>query len=334
MRERTRVLTELKLAAGKTWSAWRGYPATRRALLAARPGPPILVTGMYRTGTTWVGAMLAPAGLWHLHEPFNPNRRMWREELVFAEPDTPRRDVDAFVRRLLQGGHRAALRLPRAGHRFAPLRLLPFAPRRVLVKDPSAALLSEYLVRRHGMRAVVLFRHPAAVVSSLLRLGWPTGELVARLLSDEALMEGPLARARVSMTEAANRRDAISGVVLYGCVATMLWTFTERNPESMIRLQFEDLCADPIGAFRALFQWLDLDCDERVARVHERLTGGAGPGVDDPHGVVRSSADMRWVWRERTAAADLSAVRELWERFDVPLYRDPSHWTRGVEVAG
>ena len=82
------MLATVKLAAVRAWSAWRGFPTVRRALLAVSPGPPVLVTGVYRSGTSWAGAMLAPAGLWHLHEPFNPNRGLWRDELPFADPAT------------------------------------------------------------------------------------------------------------------------------------------------------------------------------------------------------------------------------------------------------
>ena len=36
-------------------------------------GPPILVTGAHRSGTTWVGKMLALApGIGYVHEPFSP----------------------------------------------------------------------------------------------------------------------------------------------------------------------------------------------------------------------------------------------------------------------
>ena len=325
------MLTAVKLAAGQAWSAWRQYPAARRALLTTRPGPPILVTGPYRSGTSWVGAMLAPAGLWHLHEPFNPNRGLWGEELAYADAGAPRAALDAFVHRLVRGGHRGALRLPRSRRWYAPLRLLPIRPKRVLLKDPSAAFLSEYLVRRHGMQAVVLFRHPAAVASSLLGLGWPTGELVQRMLADEALMEGPLARMRTSMAEAASRRDALSAAVFHGCVAHVLWWFSERNPEAMIRLSYEELCRDPEGGFRRLFQRLGLDRSDRSARVHGRLTAGAASGEYDPFGVVRASAAMPGTWPGRMRGSDLAVVRDVWERFEVPLYRDAAEWDPAIK---
>ena len=321
------MLSGVKLAAAQAWSAWRAYPAMRRSLLAARPGPPILVTGVYRSGTTWVGSMLAAAGLWHLHEPFNPNRGLWARELEYADPDRVRPAIDDFVARLLGGGHRAALRLPRSRRWFMPLRLLPLRPNRVLIKDPSAALLTEYLVRRHEMCALVIFRHPAAIVSSFLRLDWPTGALVGRLLAEEALVSGPLAGQTSSMEEARGRRDAFSGAVLCACLAGVLWRFAERNPGSICRLSFEELCRDPIGGFRALFERLDLAYDERTRGVHLGLTGG-GAGDEGEHGVVRASSDVAWRWRARLVPADLEVVRDVWGRLGPPLYRDPEVWRR------
>lgn len=321
------MLAPLKLAAGQAWCAWRRYPAARRDLAAARPGPPILVTGMYRSGTTWVGAMLAPAGLWHLHEPFNPNRGLWRDELAYARSGYPRPDIDELVRELLRGRHRELLRLPHAGRWFTPLRLLPLRPTRVLLKDPSAALLSEYLVRRHGMRALIVFRHPAAVAASFLRLGWPTGALVKRLLSSRPLMEEWLAPVEPLMAAAIGRCDTTSGAILYGCVATVLWGFANRNPDSMTRLSFEDLCRDPESSFRALYRTMGLAYGDRPLREHARLSaGGSDPAQERPYGVVRTSAAVAGRWRADVPVAQQDAIRETWERFELPLYREAADW--------
>ena len=274
-----------------------------------------------------MGAMLAPAGLWHLHEPFNPNQGLWHDELAYAPADAARPAVDDLVAGLLRGRHRAVLRLPNAGRWFTPLRLLPLEPRRVILKDPSAALMAEYLVRRHDMRALLLFRHPAAVVCSFLRLGWPTGALVERLLSSEALMDDWLHVMAPSMEEATGRRDALSGAVLYACVGKVLFGFSKRNAESMTPLSFEDLCEDPVGRFRTLFEKLDLSYDDRAREAHARLSAGRGSAREErPHGVVRPSASVALRWRSEVSDANLATIRDVWERCDLPLYREPADW--------
>lgn len=321
------MFATVKLAARQAWSAWRRYPSVRRALLAAPPGPAILVTGVYRSGTSWAGAMLAQGGLWHLHEPFNPNRGLWQHELAYADAALPQPAIDDLVAQLLGGRHRAAvLRLPRSGRWFMPLRLLPIRPRRALIKDPSAALLSEYLVRRHGMQAIVMFRHPAAVVGSFLRLSWPTGSLVALLRANRPLMDGPLSDAAGAMEEAVGRADAYSGAVFCACLADLLWRFTERNPETMIRVSFEELCRAPIDGYRALFERLGLEYDGRVHRVHDRLSSGEAGAGEGEYGVARRSSSIADRWRSHVPADDRDTIRRVWERLGPPLYRDANDW--------
>ncbi len=320
-------LAPWKLAAGQAWSAWRRYPEIRRSLASTSPGPPILVTGMYRSGTTRGGAMLAAAGLWPLHEPFNPNQGLWEEELAYAPADRARPDVDRLVGRRLRGRHRRILRLPGAGRWFAPVRWAPFAPRRILLKDPSAALLSEYLARRHGMRAVVVFRHPGAVVSSFLRLGWPTDALVRRLLESPALMRDWLGGFAATMEAATATPGARAGTVLYACVARVLLGFADRNAERMLELRFEELCADPRERFRALHRALELPYADRVRAAHARLTGGGSRAEESrPYGVVRSSRGIPDRWRAERTAAETAAIQDAWESFELPLYAEPSDW--------
>ena len=329
------MLSPLKLAAGQAWAAWRRYPAARRELVSAPAGPPILVTGMYRTGTSWTGRMLAAVGLWHLHEPFNPNQGLWRDELAYAPADTPWPAIDALVTELLRGGHRSVLRLPHAGRWFTPLRMLPLHPGRVLVKDPSAALMSEYLVRRHGMRALVLFRHPAAVAASFVRLGWPTGRLVAGLRASKSLMDDWLEPYATRMEAVSGRHDWSSGTVLYACVARVLLGFADRNPGAMRRICFEDLCADPPKEFAGIYRWLDLPWDDRFHETHLALSAKDGDRASErPHDVVRSSAEVAQRWRADLSGPEVDTVREEWERFDLPLYRESGAWRRDAESLG
>jgi hypothetical protein len=94
----------------------------------------------------------------------------------------------------------------------------------------------------------------------------------------------------------------------------------------MIRLSYEDLCRDPEAGFRRLFDRLGLDHGACVARVHARLTAAAAPREDDAYGVARPSEAMAGRWRGRMRESDLAVVRKVWERFEVPLYRDSADW--------
>ncbi|GAA3876756.1 sulfotransferase [Tessaracoccus defluvii] len=133
---------------------------------------PILVTGVPRSGTTWVARLLAlgPGLALAGREPMNPRGRQYGlgGTLVgwtrLVEP-TPRQ-VRAL--RLAYRGLNP-FTFSRYGHRqwAAPL------PRtRVVIKDPFALLSIPAVVRATGAVVVLVYRHPGALLASYRRMGW------------------------------------------------------------------------------------------------------------------------------------------------------------------
>ena len=324
------AVASVRRVLGRSRAAWRRYPELRRRVRESRPGPPILVTGMYRSGTSWIGTMLAAPGIWHVHEPFHPRRGLWHKELPYPGDDDLA-GIDVLVDRILRGRHRRALRMPHSHHWFLPVRLLPQRPRRVLIKDPSAALISEYLTRRHGMQTLVVFRHPCAVAASLVRLHWPTGRLVGGLLESKGLTRDWLGPMTGLMRDARGRRDVFSGAVLYACIARVLDGYLRRNPEGMRALVFEELSADPIARFRELYASLGLPHDREVIERHRRLCFPEVPVSGGPHGVRRRSADMAQGWKTELAPEDVATVRSVWEAAKIDRYAEPGCWMEPPE---
>lgn len=315
-----------KLTAGLLRDAWLAYASTRRTLAAVPSGPPIFLTGTHRSGTTWLAKMLAASGIWYVHEPFNPNKRRWSEAFTYRRPDMRDERVDALMQDVLGGGFRAALNLPHAAHPWMPLRLLNPQMSRMMVKDPLACLLTAYLTRRFSLQTLILFRHPAGFVSSVSRLGWPRGEFLRRFLADEMLMDDHLAPYRALIEKHANEDTIASAAVLHGALTAVLWRFAQDGVGRP--LQFETLCADPVGQCALLFRDIGLPYNENVRLQHVRLCHGeARPtGSYHPHAVVRNSMAMTDSWRHQLPRADVRTVRDVWERFNVPLYRDDADW--------
>jgi len=135
--------------------------------------PPILVTGLPRSGTTWLARELATARNTSLpgREPMNPRHGQFAlggslsgwARLGPNPGDRQRRTLG----RVYQGLE------PRTYGRYgvrawaAPL---PWV--RVIIKDPFALLSLPAVTEVTGARAVVLFRHPAALLASYRRMGW------------------------------------------------------------------------------------------------------------------------------------------------------------------
>lgn len=323
-----------RLLAGRLRDAWQAYPEARRRYAAIPPGPNIFLTGTHRSGTTWLAKMLAASGIWYVHEPYAPKKGRWPRSFEFRESGRADPAADKIAFDVLRGDFRAALNLPNADHPMMPLRL--FRPRmnRMLIKDPLACLMTEYLTSRHGFQTLILFRHPAGFASSLQRLGWPRAAFLRQFLADESLMAVHLEPYR-TLIERHSKEDGIAAAaVLHGALNTVLWHFAEAGVGTPV--QFENLCRDPLEQLRDLFGQLKLPYDDTVREAHRQACFGHSRSVDSyhPHAVARNSLAMADSWKLQLPADDVRSVREIWERFDLPLYRSDEDWRSGSATQG
>ena len=136
-----------------------------------RPSP-ILVTGVPRSGTTWVARTIANAQGVSLpgREPMNPRGRQhglagtlegWTR-LTQATPEQAN-----ALRACYRGWD------PRAFSQYGTRRwAAPLPWTRVIVKDPFAVLSIKAVTAVTAAVPVVVYRHPAAVLASYRRMGW------------------------------------------------------------------------------------------------------------------------------------------------------------------
>src|SRR6202049_1714797 len=147
----------------------------------------ILVTGSPRSGTTWVGKMIASSpAVGYIQEPFFPGRRPGICGVTFPHPFAYVTDENgaAFYDHMKAtlsfqfqyGAALAALKTPRDaaimlkyGTEFHFSRARRAIP---LVKDPVAVFSAEWLAKRFDMNVIVMIRHPAAFACSIRRLNW------------------------------------------------------------------------------------------------------------------------------------------------------------------
>lgn len=317
-----------KLTAGRLLKAWRNYPEARSQTKKFPAGAPILLTGTHRSGTTWAAKMLAEPGLWYIHEPFNPNKDLWPEVFSYANIESNRPDIDKYVSELLNLGHRQTSNNLHTDHPLMPQRLIKPSVQRILIKDPIGCLLTGYLACRFNFRTLVLFRHPAGFVASVMRLGWPLGEFLAKTLKDGNLMSDHLQPFAELMARNQHKDDIESATVLHGVLNTVLWNQVQDNPEIRYYL-FEDLCLDPIAQFEIIFNDLDLPYTKDTKARHQKLCNAPAKEPDQyhPHAVVRNSAAMARNWTSQLSNNEIECVKQVWAEFKIPLYRESSDWS-------
>lgn len=302
---------------------------------AARERTPILVTGAHRSGSTFVGRILStPSRIGLVTEPFSGRYGLdwidrWYLHLYEGMPEE-----DLMVRRIetLLAGRARYKRSRRvdsaaAGWRDLARRLLgsrdelryrlsTLDPRveRLLIKDPLAALSSEFLHRRFGMQVVVLVRHPAAFAASVKRavgLHWRPFDF------ENFRTQSVLMREYLDPVLAGRDLDRLSVVenaaLQWACLYTVLARFVERNP-SMIVVRHEDLSREPLEAFRELFARLGVPWSAKVERAIVALTrpgNPRGPEHHRIHSLVRDSRENIHRWKTLLSAQEVASARAL-----------------------
>jgi hypothetical protein len=287
---------------------------------------PILVTGSHRSGTTWVGRMLALSpNVGYVHEPFNVQRFPgWTRErfphwyLHVTEENEARyagvvEDVLRFrypIRNIV-----SATDLRHVGQMAAeyPLSLLYRLRRmRPILKDPIALMSAEWLAERFGARVVVMIRHPAAFAGSLKRLRW--GFEFENWRDQPLLLRDLLGPYEDQIRDYAEREHDIidQAILMWNVIHHVIRTYRERHPEWTF-LRHEDLSEEPLKGFRELFDRLDLAWDgiaeDAVIRSSTDATRKEVPTY--LHRTIRrDSRAARWTWAKRLTPEERDRIRE------------------------
>jgi Sulfotransferase family len=285
---------------------------------------PLLVTGLPRSGTSWVGKMLEASGeAVYVNEPLNPEHPPGRSPGVlnadvrhryqyicddneaewlpaFRDTVALRYQVRAELRR-----NRGMYDLARLGKYATEFAIGRLRARRALVDDPYALFSTRWLVERLGCRAVVLVRDPLAVVGSWKRLGWrarPEELLEQPLLVRDLL--GPYASELRSAASAPETvRLATMWKVAYDVVRQR---FADLPGVQVVR--YEDLAADPDATFHALYRRCGLTWSDRAAQAVRAATTRGAAGTAAYGWTIRFGLS-KTAFRPMDAATALESAR-------------------------
>lgn len=300
---------------------------------------PILVTGSHRSGSTWIGQMVGASDeVGYVHEPFGPSRGpgicrtrfpFW---FTYIRPGTNGEVADDFRRMLAfrynYGAQVLSMRssddaraLIRDGGHFLLFRMRDVRP---LLKDPMAVFSAEWIAGTFDAQVVVIVRHPAAFASSVKRAGWI--HPFSHFLDQPDLMEDHLQPFQDEIAAFAREEHDIldQAALLWRLIHTTIAGYRERHPEWLF-VRHEDLSRDPVPAFRALFEALDLRYTEGVQEAIRRTTSPSNPterDLHDPLFGVRDSRANADNWRRRLSADEIGRVRSRVADVSTLFYSD------------
>lgn len=289
---------------------------------ATQPG--LLVTGLPRSGTSWVGKMVeASRQVVYVNEPLNlrhpPGRSpgvldadaTHRFQYICADNEGPW--LPAFRRTLalrygigreLRRNHKPydIARMAKYATAFAAGRL---RGRRAMLDDPYALLAAPWLAERFGVRTVVLVRDPVSLVGSYRKLGW--------FIHPDELLGQPLAIRDLLGDHADALREAAAGDDRIGATA-VLWRAVydvvdkvHRHVPGITVRRYEDFALAPVEEFGSLYDHFGLEFDA-AARAHIVAATTATEG-DSQAGFARSGLS-KTAYRPMDSKQALAAAQQ------------------------
>jgi Sulfotransferase family len=252
----------------------------------------VFLAGSGRSGTTWLSEVVARGGGYrYVFEPFNPARvgafAHFRSK-QYLRPDDAREEFLEPARLALTG----ALKDPWTD-RFNRA----FVARRRLIKDIRANLLLGWMRANFpGMPIVLLLRHPCAVVTSRLALGWRDN--LHETMEQEDLVQDFLLPMEAEIQAA---RDDFERHLFLWCIDN--YVPLRQFERGEIHLAFyENLLENPEDELQGLFRFLGENLDDRV---YDKL--------GRPSPLSRKDAPVPSVdgWRKHVGVSRLERAGEL-----------------------
>lgn len=300
----------------------------------------IFVTGVPRSGTTFVGTVLSmPLEVDYIHEPFNPMcglpemNRWYRyvrpsldtEEMKSYHDSTKSIfDYDFTLKSLVPETNswytKVTKRLIGSRGPFY-LRLAKLNPfhKAAVIKDPTGNLLTEYLYLYFRVKPVIVIKHPASFVASLKRLNWwPNPSklsnqpyLIKDYFSDEA-----------DFPTKVWPDPVLAAAAFWRIVYKVLLTQSSKYPDWQV-ITHEKLSQEPVTTFKRLYEVLELPWSESIKRRILKLTQG-NRSAEARKGIVqdfqRNSANIFAMRRDSLSLEERRAIFEVVEDIALQIY--------------
>lgn len=217
---------------------------------------PILVTGSHRSGSTWVGRMLALSpSVFYIHEPFNIDdiTNPFNANFDFSLQYIPQDNDNSGL--YLKSLHRLVTAIMTSRNATPPIR--------ALVKDPIAIFSAEWLAKVFDMDVIVLIRHPAAFALSLKSKNWKYD--FSHILKQPLLLKHYLSPFQSQIYDYTIKEYDIidQAILLWNLIYFIVNKYREFH-KNWIFVRHEDLSKRPIQGFNKIFQKLDMPLSNSI----------------------------------------------------------------------
>ena len=306
----------------------------------------IYVTGVPRSGTTFVGKVLSlPLKVDYIHEPFNPQcgivgLNYW---YPYVRPTVDTEEMQAFhdiAKNIFSYDFNFKKYIPKndtwqrktikaiVGSRGKfYLRLAKVNPfhTAAVIKDPIGNLLTEYLYHNFQVKPVIVVKHPLSFIASIKRVNWwiqaswiteSQPHLVKDYFHDEL--------------DFINRKydKLLEGSAAYWRATYKVLLEQASKHSDWQVITHEELCNSSVSVFRKLYKKLDLPWSTAVERKITRLTQGGRNSTEAQNGLTqdfnRNSKEIFEMRRNSLSQHERQAIFDIVKDVSLKVYSQES----------
>lgn len=279
---------------------------------------PILVSGSHRSGSTWLGKMIALTDeIGYIHEPFHRKFGIsgklfskWFIYICEENEDEFKKALDTYLQFKYPFFNKLkdadSLRdYGRSIRDFSFFIWNRLNNKRPLMKDPISIFSADWLHKTFDMDVIILIRHPAAFVGSIKKSGWRTG--MHNFLEQPLLIRDHLKSFEPELREhAAEKKDLIEeGILLWNMIHSVILKYEEVYDDWFF-IRHEDLSRMPLQKFEEIYEFLNLEYTDTIKEKIKSYT----TEKDSPDKLKRNSKSNVWSWKNRLSKEEIKRVRE------------------------
>ncbi|UCE40111.1 MAG: sulfotransferase [Candidatus Aminicenantes bacterium] len=294
----------------------------------------VVICGLARSGTTYVGRALSKArGIHLIHEPLNRDFGVKGVPRWYPYASGDDREKDADTKKLIRDiiglraewTHSSPPEYPmltrlskrvyggRSGLVWSALRLkknLGFPLHTLCLKDPFATFALGHMMEAHNIKAICLTKHPCALYLSQTRRG--QGELIEDLFAQQGLRDRYAVDISDSTWESAMRHRA-KGVALLWKIMARTITYLAENHIDLSIVRHEDLCVDPIKMIRGICDHFGIAFGFSIEKYLVRTSQGDQVYAKSGklHSFKRNSLALKDAWRGIIDPGEETKIREV-----------------------
>lgn len=281
----------------------------------------IFLLGHDRSGSSWIGSMLGLAkNTIYLHEPINEtaskigNWSLYHSYLQAGQNSQPHEKIYDMATR---GIGVRNLRL------LECKQVLCSSPK-IIIKETGGMLLGEWFKYKYGGKIIALFRHPAPLIFSNIKMSSANaGMWLKRLLQNDEIVSRPeISKGIIKITP----KSVVEQFAVVYCIRyKILIEQLVKNPE-WIQIFYEDFCLEPEVEFKKLFNKVGLKYSQNVKnRILETTIRDES---NKAFGKYRISKNQVFTWRGNVSKEMEREIRTITDAFEMPIYNDDKSWSQ------